>query len=429
MRNSQNNLSERVHSVFYLFIFSSLILSFCITSCQSNSNKRTSDTNTTANDTTKVKADMTLGLAKAIDNMEALTDMVFPDNGDIWVTEQTGKIWAIKNGAKGNEPLLDLSSKMVKLHNGYEEKGLLGITLHPDFKNNKKFYTYYSRPSEEKGSDHTGVLAEYKLPESGVIDPNSGRIILTVEEPQGNHNGGCIKFGPDGYLYVSLGDGGGQHDEHGTIGNGQNKNTLLGKILRIDVNTDNGYKVPADNPFVGKADTRPEIWAYGLRNPYRFSFDQKTGQLFAGDVGQDLWEEVDIITKGANYGWRIMEGTHCHNDKNTPDESCDTSGITMPITEYSHKEGISVIGGYVYHGKQIPELDSKYVFADWTGPVFFLEKAGGKWERKKIVFKNIPPDLKITGINEDTDGELYLLTNPDTGLGSDKCVIYKIVRQ
>jgi glucose/arabinose dehydrogenase len=367
---------------------------------------------------------ITLKVQQVATNLEALTAMAFPGNGDIWVTEQKGKIRVIRNGKLNDLPLLDLKSKLVKVNDGYEERGLLGLALHPLFKSNRKFYVFYSAPSTQK-SDHTGVLAEYTLPAgSGLVDPNSGRIILTVEGPDGNHNGGCIQFGPDGYLYVSFGDGGGQHDKHGQIGNGQNLGTLLGKILRIDINTTVGYKVPKDNPFVGKTNVKPEIWAYGFRNPWRFSFDKTSGQLFAGDVGQDLWEEVDIINKGANYGWRIVEGTHCHN----PATGCDIKGITMPITEYSHKEGISVTGGYVYNGNQLPVLKSKYLFADWTGPVFYLQKAGANWQRGKVSLQNIPQNLKITSFGEDPGGELYILTNPDTGPGNTKGIVFKIVK-
>lgn len=372
-------------------------------------------------------APMTLKVQKITDTLEALTDMAFPGNGDVWVTEQAGKIWVIRNGKLNDAPLLDLRSIMLKINNGYEERGLLGITLHPQFSSNKKFYVFYSRRSTQK-FDHTDVVAEYKLSDADHVDPNSGRIILAVEKPDGNHDGGCLKFGPDGYLYISLGDGGGQHDKHGTIGNGQNMNTLLGKILRVDINTDSGYVVPKDNPFVGKPDVKPEIWAYGFRNPYRFSFDKVTKQLFAGEVGQDLWEEVDIVKKGANYGWRIVEGTHCHNFTNTPETGCNIKGITMPISEYDHKEGVSVMGGYVYNGNQLPSLKSKYVFADWTGPIFYLQKSNNTWLRGKITLQNIPANLKITGINEDGAGELYVLTNPDTGPGNKKCGIYKIVK-
>ncbi|MGY3052429.1 glucose/arabinose dehydrogenase [Pedobacter sp. UYEF25] len=371
---------------------------------------------------------ITLKAQKITDTLEALTDMAFPRTGEMWVCKQNGVILKFKDGKQSNVPVLDLRSKTIKINNGYEERGLLGIALHPDFKKNGKFYVFYSRPIEKKGFNHTGVVAEYRSTQSGSVDPNSGRVILAVDEPDGNHNGGCLKFGPDGYLYVSFGDGGGQHDKHGPIGNGQNMNTLLGKILRIDVNTDSGYKVPADNPFVDSADVKPEIWAYGFRNPYRMSFDKVTKQLFVGEVGQDLWEEVDIVKKGANYGWKIMEGTHCHNDENKPDDGCDIKGLTMPIDEYSHKIGISIMGGYVYNGTEIPALKSNYFFADWTGPMFYLKQNGTKWNRGNVKLANFPENLKITGINEDENGELYLLTNPDTGPGNKKCGIFKIVK-
>jgi glucose/arabinose dehydrogenase len=367
---------------------------------------------------------ITLKVQQVTDNLEAPTVMAFPGNGDIWVAEQKGKIRVIKNGKLTNEPLLDLKSKMIKVNNGYEERGLLGIALDPKFKINHKFYVFYSAPSANK-SDHMDVIAEYKMPAGGgQIDPNSGRIILTQEKSDGNHDGGCVQFGPDGYLYFSFGDGGGQGDKHGEIGNGQKMDILLGKILRIDINTPKGYLVPKDNPFVGRKDARPEIWAYGFRNPYRFSFDKVTKQLFAGDVGQDLWEEVDIVKKGANYGWRLFEGTHPYN----PAGGSDTKGITMPITEYAHKEGVCVIGGYIYNGRQIPALKSKYFFADWAGPIFYLEKAGAKWSRGKVTLQNLPPNLKITGFGEDPSGELYMMTNGDTGPGTIKGSVYKIVK-
>ncbi len=367
---------------------------------------------------------ITLKVQEVATNLEALTAMAFPGNGDIWVTEQKGKIRLIRNGKLIDLPLLDLKTKLTKINNGYEERGFLGLTLHPRFKSNGKFYVCYSAPSNQK-SDNTEVLAEYTLTAgSDQVDPNSGRIILSLEDPEGNHNGGCIAFGPDGYLYISFGDGGGQHDKHGEIGNGQNLDTWLGKILRIDIDTNTGYNVPKDNPFVGKPNVKPEIWAYGFRNVWRFSFDKASGQLFAGEVGQDNWEEVDIINKGANYGWRILEGTHCHN----PATGCDSNGITMPITEYSHKEGVSVTGGYVYNGKLLTDLKSKYLFADWTGPMFYLQKDGANWQRGNIVLQNIPPNLKITSFGEDEAGELYILTNPDTGPGNTNGIVFKIVK-
>lgn len=350
------------------------------------------------------------------------TAVTFPGNGDIWVTEQTGLIRVIKKGELLTDPLLDLRSKMIKVNGGYEERGLLGIALHPKFKSNKKFYVFYSAPAAP-GLNHKGVVAEYRLTTKGKVDPGSGRVILGIDEPEGNHNGGCIQFGHDGYLYISSGDGGGQGDKHGEFGNGQNMNTWLGKILRLDVNARTGYRVPKDNPFVGRKSTKPEIWAFGFRNPYRFSFDRATGNLFAGDVGQDLWEEVDIVKKSGNYGWKIVEGTHCFS----PAANCNIKGVTMPITEYNHKEGVSVTGGYVYNGREITTLKSKYIFADWTGPVSYLQKVGNKWTKGKVKLQNIPPGLKIIGFGEDVKGELYVLTNEDTGPGDAKGGIYKIV--
>lgn len=357
-------------------------------------------------------------------NLQSPTALTFPGNGEIWVTEQPGKIRVVKDGKLLDEPLLDLRSKMLKVNKGYEERGLLGICLHPQFKSNKKFYVFYSANTTGK-FNHKDVIAEYKLSaNSDAIDPNSGRVILAQDKPDGNHDGGCIQFGRDGYLYISFGDGGGQGDKHGEIGNGQNLSNLLGKILRVDVNGSAPYSIPKNNPFAGKKDAAPEIWAYGFRNPYRFSFDKASGQLFAGDVGQDLWEEVDIVTKGANYGWRLTEGTHCYN----PATGCDIKGITMPIAEYSHTEGVSVIGGYVYNGKQVPVLKSKYVFADWVGKVFYLQKAGSQWQRGKITFQNAPSNLKIIGFGEDPAGEVYVLTNSDTGPENANGSIYKIVK-
>jgi glucose/arabinose dehydrogenase len=368
---------------------------------------------------------ITVKVQQVAGNLQAPTDVAFPGNGDVWITEQTGKIRVIKHGKLSDVPLLDLHSKLPQLSNSYDERGLLGIALHPQFKTNRKLYVFYSAPASATNFDHQDVIAEYKLSaSSNRIDPNSGRIILSTDKPAGNHNGGCIQFGPDGYLYISFGDGGGQGDKHGEFGNGQAMNTWLGKILRIDINTKTGYLVPKDNPFVGRKNAKPEIWAYGFRNPYRFSFDKTSGQLFAGDVGQDNWEEVDIVNKGANYGWRLTEGTHCYN----PATGCDIKGITMPITEYSHKIGISVMGGYVYNGQQVPVLKSKYLFADWTGPIFYLQKAGTKWQRGRITLQNIPQNLKITAFGEDPAGEIYILTSPDTGPGNTKGSIYKIVK-
>ncbi|MDB5159487.1 MAG: glucose dehydrogenase [Mucilaginibacter sp.] len=379
-------------------------------------------------------ATITIKSEKVTDGLQAPTALIFPENGKAWVTEQTGKIRLLKNGKLSEVVVLDLKSKMIKVNTGYEERGLLNVVLHPKFSTNRKFYVFYSRPTtvqnpaNNRKFDHTDVVAEYKmLPNSDQADPNSERIILTQNKPDGNHNGSGIVFGADGYLYVTFGDGGGQHDQHGPIGNGQNMDTWLGKVLRININVDSTYAVPKDNPFVGKAGNKPEIWAYGFRNPYRISIDKISKKLFIGEVGQDTWEEVDILEKGANYGWRLVEGNHCHN----PAQGCDFTGLTPPITEYNHKEGVSVIGGYVYNGQQVTSLKSKYIFGDWTGPVWYLQKAGNSWLRGKITIQNYPENAKITGWGEDQLGELYFLTNTETGpgpAGATTGSIYKIIK-
>lgn len=365
-------------------------------------------------------------LSLVASGLQAPLYVAFPGNGEMLAVEQTGIIKVFKNGKANAVPFLNISNKIVKLSGDYDERGLLGIALSPDFKNNRKFYVYYSAPTTGN-FDNTGTLAEFKTTANGdVADPNSERILLTVQHPESNHNGGCLQFGPDGYLYISEGDGGGAGDKHnGTIGNGQNMNTFLGKILRIDVNNGKTYTVPSDNPFVGRANVKPEIWAYGLRNTWRYSFDKATGQLFAGDVGQDKYEEVDIINKGGNYGWHITEATHCF----APATGCSFKGITMPIAEYSHHEGISITGGYVYNGKQLSGFSGKYIFADWSGPMFYLQKVGNTWKRGKLIITGTHPgDLKITSFGEDPLGELYLVTNEDTGPGAVKGAVYKIVK-
>ncbi|MES2426549.1 MAG: PQQ-dependent sugar dehydrogenase [Bacteroidota bacterium] len=376
-----------------------------------------------------VKSDLlapTLNLKaeQVISGLQAPLDMAFPGNGDILVAEQTGKIRLIKNGKLVDEPLLDISSKLVKTM-PVDVRGLLGFAIHPKFNSNHKVYVFYSAPLTAEGADHKTVVAEYTLSNNSTpVDPNSGRILFTVDDPGQGDNGGCLKFGPDGYLYIAMGDGGGGGDKHGPIGNGQNKNTLLGKILRIDVNSTSTYNIPKDNPFVGKADVKAEIWAYGLRNAWRFSFDKATKQLFTSDVGEGAWEEQDIIEKGGNYGWRMIEGNHCFN----PKIDCDFTGTIKPIAEYDHKNGVCVIGGYVYNGKQLPAIKGKYFFADWTGPIYYIEKNNAEWQRGKVELQNYPANLKITSWGEDPSGEIYVITNGGTLLADVKGAIYKIVK-
>lgn len=344
----------------------------------------------------------------------------------LFVCEQEGRIRIIDNGKLRAQPFLDIASEVVK-REGYEERGLLGLAFHPDYVKNGKFYLYCSTPAAGRpGVNNVEEVREYTVAKNGdLADQATMRTVMKMDDPEGNHNGGDLKFGPDGYLYITIGDGGGQHDKHGQIGNAQDLSSLMGKILRIDVNQQ-PYGIPKDNPFVGKesagggAAPRPEIYAYGFRNPWRMSFDRKTGKLFTGDVGQDKFEEVDLVEKGANYGWRVREGLHAHNEADP-----DPKNWVEPISEYPHSEGLSITGGFLYRGKAIPALTGKYIFADWTGPVWQLTDTGGKtWARQKLPISRAAGSWHVYSFGEDKAGELYVLT---VLLDSGKGALYKIV--
>ncbi|RAJ00292.1 glucose/arabinose dehydrogenase [Chitinophaga skermanii] len=368
----------------------------------------------------------TVKLQLVTDHFISPVAMATPGDGSnrLFICQKEGKVWIIENGKLVPTPFLDVAADMVKINEAYDERGLLGIAFHPQYKSNGKFYVYYSAPSTTKGSNHRSVVAEYKVSNNkNVANKASKREVLTFEQPESNHNGGDIIFGKDGYLYIASGDGGGGGDKHGSIGNGQNMNTLLGKILRIDVNSGSPYSVPSSNPFVNQANVRPEIWAYGLRNPWRISFDKPTGRLFTGDVGQNQYEEVDIITKGGNYGWRIMEGYHEFNVPN----GADKSKLIEPIHEYDHKTGISITGGYIYRGKAIPALTGKYVFGDYNGKTWTLTQSGNKWTRDDLNFQNKPnTNLAVLSFGEDEQGEIYVLTSSSDSKGF-KGAVYKLV--
>lgn len=396
-----------------------LLLLLAVFSLSCNNPSPTGDNELNATSTISLK------LEKIANELHSPVAAAFTPEGLMLICEQTGIIKVLDNNKLNEEPFLDLQNKLVKISGAYDERGVLGIALHPDYSNNKKFYVYYSAASSQAGSDNQSVIAEFRTSsDPKKADASSERILLTVQQPESNHNGGDMHFGPDGYLYIGMGDGGGAGDKHGESGNGQNMNNLLGKILRIDVNAESTYKIPTDNPFIGQS-AKPEIWAYGLRNPWRFSFDKKTGQLFAADVGQNKFEEVNIIEKGGNYGWKIMEASHCFE----PEKNCKTEGLKLPISEYEHAEGISITGGYVYNGTALPELTGKYIFADWTGPVFYLVKTGESWTRAKVELTGKPSgDLKILSFAEDNDAELYVLTNQDSGPKGTKGAVYKLVK-
>ena len=342
----------------------------------------------------------------------------------LFVGEQAGHIRIIKNGQLLERPFLDIRKSLVPMKNEYMDVGLLGFAFHPDFVHNGRFFVHYSAPSARKGFDNTSVLAEYKVSPG---DPDSaipkGKILLTVDQPEENHNGGNIVFDRQGYLYLGFGDGGGQHDQHGRVGNGQDLQQLLGKIIRIDVDHGYPYRIPPDNPALGG---RKEIWCYGMRMPWRISFDSQTEQLFCGDVGQDHYEEIDILEKGKNYGWRVMEGFHIHDSSMYKSDSA----YALPIAEYEHSVGVSVTGGYVYRGKAYPAMNGLYVFGDWAFKLFYLKADGkGGWTRHDCVVqghKGNKFNFRINSFGQDEKGEIYAVTQDTVGAISPTGIIYSI---
>ncbi len=316
-------------------------------------------------------------------------------SGRLFIAERLGRVRIWDGASLLPIPFLDISN----LTTGGGERGLLGLAFHPQYAVNGRFFVHYT---DQQGDT---VLAAYTVsPDANIADPASAAIVLQTLQPFPNHNGGQIRFGPDGFLYMALGDGGSGGDPQN---NAQNLNSLLGKLLRIDVDGAVPYAIPADNPFVGQLNVREEIWAYGLRNPWRFSFDRLTGDLFIGDVGQNRFEEINFqpaaSTGGENYGWRLMEGSSCFN----PPADCNTAGdLVLPILEYGRATGFSVTGGFVYRGARIPELFGHYVFADFgTGTIFIAEsQPGGLWN----VVSTLSTPLRISAFGEDEDGEIYL---------------------
>lgn len=401
-----------------------LWLSLTLAACQNASNEGKG--NNDAEHETANGEPLLFDLVKVVDGLFApvALENAKDGSGRIFIAEQAGKILVLKNGKLLPVPFLEITSKLVPMENKYMDTGILGFAFHPDYTNNGRFFVHYSAPSD-KGSDHKSVLAEFQV---STADPDRAsvqeRIILEVDQPENNHNGGNIIFDENGYLYIGFGDGGGQGDQHGYPGNGQNLNSLLGSIIRIDIDNGSPYKIPSDNPFVGK-EGRDEIWAYGLRMPWRISFDPETGALFCGDVGQDLYEEVNIIEKGKNYGWRAMEGFHVY-DSALYGERGD---FTLPIAEYKHPEGLSITGGYVYRGNKNPEMVGKYFFGDWAFKMFYLEKHQDKWVRHNSSFigkLGDKIDFYVNSFGLDEEGEIYVVTQKEVGAISPTGVVYRL---
>lgn len=326
----------------------------------------------------------------------------------LFVVEQAGRIRIIENGQLLPEPFLDLRDRVGSSGN---EQGLLSLAFHPGYAQAGAvgYGVFYVNYTDFSG---TTTISRFSVDatDPNLADGTSEVILLTVDQPYGNHNGGLLKFGPDGFLYVGLGDGGSAGDPQD---HGQSADTLLGSILRLDV-SDAGetYNIPQDNPFVNDADRLDEIWAYGVRNPWRFSFDRLTGDLYMGDVGQGQWEEINFQPAsspgGENYGWNIMEGSHCFASA-----TCDETGLVLPVAEYGHNQGCSVTGGYVYRGADFPEMTGNYFFADYcSGIIWRLYPDGSSGWDMALVLES---DIALTSFGEDMNGEIYAL---DRGNGA-----------
>ncbi len=396
-------------------------------------------------------------------------------SGRMLLAEQSGIVHLLdRDGKRADAPFLDVRPKMVAINQGMEERGLLGLALHPQFASNHRFYVVYSAPLRASAPpkwDHAERLSEFKAsgPDFTSADPASERVILEIDEPDWNHNSGRIAFGPDGYLYQSVGDGGAFNDVgdvsrgrgHPPEGFGQRLDTLLGKVLRLDVDHGTPYGIPKDNPYADGKKGRPEIFAYGLRNPWGMSFDRGgKHELILADVGQDRWEEINVIVNGGNYGWRQREGFDGF-DPNAP-RSAPTNSVTVgadgkpfvdPVLTYktlrgrgtdTNSFGVTVTGGFVYRGKAMPSLVGKYIFADWSRNMAFPDGTmlvatippgnppGSRWTVEALALKDFPNGrIKafVWALGEDAEGELYVLTNGMNSAFGTRGKVFKLVPQ
>jgi glucose/arabinose dehydrogenase len=318
-------------------------------------------------------------------------------SGLLFIVEKMGRIRVVQDGVLAAVPFLDITERVGASRS---EQGLLGLAFHPRYAENGFFFVNYTDRQGNTVVSRFSAQAGQSIP-----DPASELVLLTLDQPASNHNGGHLAFGPDGYLYIGTGDGGGAGDQYG---NGQNGQTLLGAMLRLDVDGNQPYTIPADNPFVAESAVRDEIWALGLRNPWRYSFDRLTGDLYIADVGQNMYEEVDFQPAadpgGQNYGWPVMEGLHCF----PADQACNREGLTLPVAEYDHSQGCSVSGGYVYRGIEFPLLSGIYLFGDYcSGSIWGLARSGdgGGWQVAQLA----QTEVQLSAFGEDEAGELYLV--------------------
>ncbi len=322
-----------------------------------------------------------------------------PGDTRVFVVEKGGTVRIIENDTVRATPFLDVSAKV----SGRPEQGLLSLAFAPDYATSGRFFVYYTDVNGD-----TRVASFLVSSDPAVADPASETPILSATQPGPSHNGGLITFGPDGMLYIGLGDGGSRGGADN--GRGQSLDDLLGSLLRIDVSSGTSYTVPSDNPFVGIPGAMPEIWAYGFRNPWRYSFDRATGDLFIGDVGEERWEEVDRATtaegrgRGVNYGWSVMEAMECMT------AGCDQTGLTLPILQYSHDEGCAITGGYVYRGGALPSLQGQYLYGDYCGGWVRSIPAQGD-PGVPTEWPALAPGGLITSFGEDASGELYVMTS------------------
>lgn len=390
----------------------------CLFSCNTAGTNNTGKNEAGADSTASVKLELVTNAVNFPVQMIAAPD----GSHRLFIADLSGKIMILKNDSVMPAPFLDIRSKIETKNPNPEVKAMFGFALHPQFTSNKKIYVSYDAPTNIDSNDCKLVISEFTVSSSNPdsVSISSERRILELQGHGVDHDACDMKFGPDGYLYISIGD----NDTPLPERKAQDLSSLLGKVLRIDVNQ-TPYGIPPDNPFVGVKNARPEIWASGLRRFWRFSFDPQTHMLIGGEIGDKLREETDVITKGGNYGWPIAEGDTIvvHNS------AADTAHFITPVDVYTHKEGICVVGGNFYYGKNIPFLSNKYVFADYNGTLYSLTKNDtGSWKRQQIKISNKPTDpLLIISCSQDENNELYILGVLNTKDGF-KGVVYKLVK-